>query len=115
MKRWFVSRQSKLKGPFTLPQLQEMVAAQELKPTDLVCPEGGAPTTANRVPGLFPEPAPLKPAPSPAVVAAPAPAAPPSTVSPPAAPATRPSKAPPSGVMIGLALFGCLLLVSVLA
>ena len=65
MKQWFVSRQGKLKGPFTLPQLQNMVKTGELKPVDLVCPEGGAPMMANRVQGLFAAPAPIKPAPSP--------------------------------------------------
>jgi GYF domain 2 len=124
MKRWFVSRQGKLKGPFTLPQLQEMVNAQDLKPADLVCPEGGVPTTASRVPGLFPEPAPVKPVPSPAVVAAPAPAQPAATavaarIPAPshthASPATHPSNPSGSGVLIGVALFGCLLLVGVLA
>jgi len=53
MNRWFISRQGKLKGPFSLQELQQQVRTGELESGDLVCPEGGAPTTASRVAGLF--------------------------------------------------------------
>ena len=62
MSQWFISRQGKLQGPYTLPQLQQMVKAAQLQPTEILCPEGGAPTRAQRVLGLFEAPAPVVPA-----------------------------------------------------
>ena len=61
MTRWFVTRQGKLEGPFTLEELQDKVKAGDLKPADLVCPEGKTPTVASRVPGLFDKPMPAPP------------------------------------------------------
>lgn len=53
MNRWLVSRQGKFQGPYTLAQLQELVRAGSLKAGDMVCAEGGIPTTANKIAGLF--------------------------------------------------------------
>src|ERR1043165_3947077 len=63
MNQWYISKGGKLKGPFTLEQMQDLVKTGELKPTDLVCPQGGAPKQASKVWGLFPTPSPAKVAP----------------------------------------------------
>ena len=72
MKRWFVAQEGKLKGPYTVSELEAMVKAGTLKAADTVCPEGGGPTTANRVPHLFASAASTPPAPT-AVMAGPPP------------------------------------------
>ena len=133
MKRWFVSSQGELKGPYTLAQLTAMIPAGNLKPEDLLRPEGGGtPTWARRLPGLFapaepePEPAPSPPAPSDAVTATPAaaPKAPPAMAkpAPPAGPPqAKPAAAPSApgarssfGVLIAGGLVCVLLLLCVL-
>jgi Ca-activated chloride channel family protein len=63
MKRWSIYSQGKLLGPYTLAQLQQMTRAGTLAPGDLVSPEnGGAPSRAKDIAGLF-HGAPVQPVP----------------------------------------------------
>lgn len=52
--KWLVSRDQKQTGPFTSAELRNMVAAGELRPTDLVCSGGSEKwTQASKIKGLF--------------------------------------------------------------
>ena len=95
MTNWFISRQGKLHGPYTLAQLQQLAHTAQLQPADVLCPEGGNPTRAERVPGLFAAPSAGVAQPV-AVVAAPAAVAPPVVL--------QPAVVPPAPARGGLAL-----------
>jgi hypothetical protein len=125
MKRWSVYQKGQLAGPFTLQQLQQMVHAGELKPTDLVCPDGAAPTMANRVVGLFAAPPLTQAAPGSAAIAVPSPPATAVPIRHAAAPPTQPQGQPPIavvrssfaaryGILIGAGVFCVILLLGCL-
>jgi hypothetical protein len=82
--RWYVALNKQKLGPFAAVQLRQMVTAGQLKPEDMVLPEGqGKWAPASSLPGLFP-----------AGVAAARPPAPPAVATPRTTPAAAPVPAP---------------------
>jgi hypothetical protein len=57
--KWYVAKNEKALGPFTLAELRRMATAGSVGRDDLVCPEGGSEwIAATTVPSLFPAPPP---------------------------------------------------------